>query len=103
MQRSRSVADRALFEITFAARLDTLQRISLETLARQQLESAAWSGGGHTADTLCRRARRAANRRSTRTLARWYALRLKLAYTTLFMMASGGGSNEFRSVSEQLG
>jgi len=30
-------------------------------------------------------------------------VQLKSAYTTLFMMASGGGSNEFRSVSEQLG
>lgn len=29
-----------------------MQRISLEALARQQLESAARSGGGYTADTV---------------------------------------------------
>ena len=29
-----------------------MQRISLEALARQQLESAAAAGGGHTADTV---------------------------------------------------
>jgi quercetin dioxygenase-like cupin family protein len=29
-----------------------MQRISLEALARQQFESAARSGGGHTADTV---------------------------------------------------
>jgi quercetin dioxygenase-like cupin family protein len=39
-------------DLGLTERLGAMQRISLEALARQQLESAASSGGGHTADTV---------------------------------------------------